>query len=99
MLPTCSLSHFLTFPMFIRYNAPALLWAAVIMILCGFPGNDLPDLTFIQWLKPDKVVHVIMFGILSILLLKGFNRQDRFERLHLFPKLFAGIYSILYGIL
>jgi hypothetical protein len=84
---------------FLKACLPALLWGAAIMILCGIPGNDLPELTFLQWLRPDKVVHVIMFGILSILLLRGFSRQNRFERLHLQPKTFAVIYAILYGIL
>lgn len=46
------------------------IWLIVILIATCLPGNYIPvDLTFIQWLKPDKIIHCLLFGIFSFLFL------------------------------
>ena len=67
------------------------------MILCGIPGYDIPALTFLEWLRPDKVVHLVMFGVLSFLLLRGFNRQERFPFLNKNASVLAVVISATYG--
>jgi glycopeptide antibiotics resistance protein len=84
--------------MFLRSTYPAFLWAAVILILCALPGSSFPKLTFLDWLRPDKVVHLIMFGALCFLLIKGFTQQNTFHPLSLYPKMYAALLSIIYGI-
>ena len=58
--------------MFIRYHLPTLLWALFILIICAIPGNRIPKLTFLEWLKPDKIVHLLVFAVLCVFLLRSF---------------------------
>src|SRR6185295_11566892 len=85
--------------MFWRYNRLAFHWAGVILFLCGIPGNKLPELTFLEWLKPDKIVHLVLFGVQCFLLIKGFTKQDRFIFLNKNAKAMAVIISAAYGCL
>jgi VanZ family protein len=85
--------------MFFRSTYPAFLWAVVILILCALPGTYVPRLSFLDWLRPDKVIHLIMFGALSFLLMKGFVQQKNIITLNVHPKLFAVIFTIIYGIM
>ena len=46
------------------------------MILCGLPGSYFPQVrTFWEWLGPDKVVHLLMFGIFSFLIIFGYREE------------------------
>jgi glycopeptide antibiotics resistance protein len=85
--------------MFWRYVWPALAWAVVILILCGFPGEKLPKLTFLQWLKPDKIAHLVLFGIQSYLLMRGFEKQNEYSFLMKNAVLSAIVLSVLFGCL
>ncbi len=55
-----------------RYFWPAYLWVIIILILTGMPGNDIPHISPI-WdvFKPDKIVHIGLFGMLVFLLTAG----------------------------
>ena len=85
--------------MFFKKLAPAILWAAVIMVLCGIPGNKVPELTFWQWLKPDKITHLLIFGVLCYLLLAAFYHQASPGILRNHAVLWALLITIGYGIL
>ena len=85
--------------MFIKKLIPALTWAVVIMVLCGIPGRDIPELTFLQWLKPDKIVHLVIFGILCYLLLVAFRSEQAPAALHRNAIAIAVISTIAYGAL
>ena len=55
---------------------PGLITAIVIMILMGTPGNCFPNVTsFWDWLGPDKIVHFIVFGILSFSMIWGYREK------------------------
>ena len=46
-----------------------VLWSVVILLLTLLPGNYFPKVqSFWDWLSPDKVVHVFIFGVQSFLL-------------------------------
>lgn len=50
------------------------------MILTGLPGSCFPTVkTFWQWLGPDKIVHLLMFGTLAFLIPFGY-RYDYIRR-------------------
>jgi VanZ family protein len=85
--------------MFWKSTLPAWLWALLILILCGLPGNDLPDLSFIDWLSPDKIAHLVLFGVQCFLLLGGFNRQGQFPQLKKYAVFYSLSISIAYGAL
>ena len=76
---------------------PALWWALLILLLCFLPGSAIPELTFLDWLKPDKLVHLFLFGVLSFLMAKGFASQETNGFLQNFPKLIAVLISSVYG--
>lgn len=61
------------------------------------PGDRLPELTFLEWLRPDKIVHLILFGVQCLLLIIGFVKQNQFESLRRNPVLFSLLISICYG--
>lgn len=55
---------------------PGLITAIVIMILMGTPGNCFPNVTsFWDWLGPDKIMHFIVFGILSFSMIWGYREK------------------------
>lgn len=56
-----------------RYDVLATGWAIVILILCGIPGKKLPALSFLDWLRPDKIMHLVLFGVQCYLLLKAIS--------------------------
>jgi VanZ family protein len=45
-----------------------MLWALFIAFLCGFPGKDIPHISFLELLSFDKLVHAFVFFILVILI-------------------------------
>lgn len=55
---------------------PAFLWALFILIITGIPGSYIPEVvTFWEWLEYDKIVHLLVFAILSFLILYGYREQ------------------------
>ena len=85
--------------MFWRSTWPAFLWAIVILILCGLPGNRLPELTFLEWLRPDKIAHLVIFGVQSFLLIKGFQKQTSFSFLNKHSIFISIVITIIFGAL
>lgn len=53
----------------------AVLWAAFIMLLCGLPGSDLPDINFWDIDIEDKIAHAGVFGVLGFLMVYGSVRR------------------------
>ena len=86
--------------MFLKYNWPGILWIIIIMVLIGTPGNYIPKvITFWNWLSPDKIIHLLIFGILTFLLIRGFQKQFSFQKLRLYSKQSALIFGIFFGLL
>ena len=55
---------------------PAIAWAIGIIILTGMPSSFIPrTITFLDWASPDKIVHFILFGGQSFLILYAFREQ------------------------
>jgi len=55
---------------------PAIAWALLVLILTGLPGNYFPEIpTFWNLLKPDKIVHVFIFCVFTILIAFGLARH------------------------
>lgn len=80
-----------------RSMRPALAWALLIALLCLTPGKALPQWQWADLLRVDKLVHTMMFGVLTVLLARGLRGRPSNE-LPL-PKvlLMAGVVSVLYG--
>ena len=86
--------------MIIRKQWPALACALLILIITGIPGNQIPEIpTFLDWLSPDKIVHVAIFGILSYLILFG-NRQQYLNCKNRFYYIIVAVLlSVVYGLI
>jgi len=82
----------------LRYHILTLLWAFFILVLCGIPGQHIPRLAFIDWLRPDKIVHLFLFGVLSFLLINTFRQQLLLIFLNHHPKIYSILISTVYGI-
>ena len=83
--------------MFLRHLYPALLWALFILLLCAIPGPHIPRLTFLDWLQPDKIAHLVLFGVLCYLLIKGFRKQQAIQTFTDRSKVWAVLLSSVYG--
>ena len=83
--------------MFFKYNLPGIIWALLILVLCGLPGQDFPDLSFWKLLSFDKAAHAFVFAVLVLLLIIGFKKQYSFRNLRHHAIKIATTFSILYG--
>jgi len=63
--------------MFRKPLLPGITWSVFIALLTLLPGNYIPRvLSFMDWLNPDKLVHLVLFSTFSFLFIEGFKRQD-----------------------
>ena len=83
--------------MFLKYTKWSMLWALVILILCGMPGKDIPHISFLEMLSFDKFVHAGIFFVLILLTIRGFVLQTRFNKLKTSAKSIAFIICVVYG--
>lgn len=78
----------------IKYITPAILWALVILWLCAIPGQDLPDWNLFTF---DKAGHAVIFLILTLLLIFGFQKQKAGISFRHYFIILSLIISIIYG--
>lgn len=81
--------------MFLRYNWLGLGWALFILTLCGLPGSQFGESSYVF---VDKVIHTFLFAVLYLFLVVGFIKQSSFPWLkrYVLQKVFA--FSTAYGI-
>ena len=85
--------------MIFRRQWPAISWAIFILILTGLPANKIPEIpSFLEWLSPDKAVHLLLFGILSYLILYNIRQQYLKSKFRLFVVVLVVLLSTLYGL-
>lgn len=85
--------------MFLKHTRWALLWALLILVLCGIPGRDIPHISFLELLNFDKFVHAGIFFVLLILTVRGFFLQTTFLKIQQHPKKIAFVCCVVYGAL
>lgn len=76
-----------------------MLWALLILILCGIPGRDIPHISFLELLSFDKFVHAGIFCVLILLTIRGFKMQHAIASFKNSPIVSAVIICIAYGAL
>lgn len=91
---------------FARAHLPALAWAVLVAVAMLSPGDAVPrwsdELWFGRWLDPlaDKVVHFVLFAVLTLLAVRSFRALDPRGPAPLLasrPILAAVLVSIAYG--
>lgn len=80
-----------------RPMRPALAWASIILVLCLTPGSALPEWQWADLLSVDKFIHAAIFGILVLLLVRGFKGQAAGSTLALRAVPIAAVIGVLYG--
>ncbi len=83
--------------MFFKHTKWSMLWALVILVLCGIPGKDIPHISFLELLSFDKFVHASIFFVLILLTIRGFLVQTNFAKLQESAKTIAFIGCVTYG--
>ena len=83
--------------MFLKHMKWAMLWALLILILCGIPGRDIPHISFLELLSFDKFVHAGIFFVLIVLTIRGSLLQTTFIRLQTFSKQISLFICVSYG--
>ncbi len=81
---------------FLKYQSPAILWMGLIFVLSSIPGNYFPEQPFDLF---DKLVHAFLFGILTYLLYRAFQYQDKNFFLKNFSIAIAFFICVIYGII
>jgi hypothetical protein len=78
----------------LKQLVPAVLWALLILILCGMPGKDIPHISFLEMLSFDKFVHASLFFVLQCFFAKGLQ----YKKVPIWDfLLFSAVTSIIYG--
>ena len=83
--------------MFLKHTKWALLWALLILFLCGMPGKDIPHISFLELLSFDKFVHAGIFFVFILLAIRGFILQTNFLKLQHAAKPVAFFICAAYG--
>ncbi|MEM9982382.1 MAG: VanZ family protein, partial [Bacteroidota bacterium] len=78
--------------MFLKYNLFTLLWASLIAIATLLPGKQIPQINY-----SDKLVHMMIFAVLTLLMIVGFIKQNTFAFLRFNAVKVALVISICYG--
>jgi VanZ family protein len=80
--------------MFLKYNKWSLLWALFILVLCGIPGKDIPEVDIVNF---DKIIHSGIFFVLLLLTVRGFSLQTDIKIFYKSPKIMSFIVCVTYG--
>jgi glycopeptide antibiotics resistance protein len=83
--------------MFLKHTKWAMLWALLILILCGMPGKDIPHISFLELLSFDKFVHASIFFVFILLTIRGFVLQTRYPKLQRSARPIAFAICVAYG--
>jgi len=84
--------------MVLKHLLPAIAWSIIILLLTLTPGNYFPEVpTFLDLFQPDKIVHILIFGILTILTSRALLKQYTLLFLRYYAINISFVYSVLLG--
>lgn len=82
-------------PSFLRDQAPALLWMGLIFIASSIPSAEYSNLGLFRF---DKLIHLVVYGVLGFLIHRALSRQTRFPSISRFAGIWTVLLCVLYGI-
>ncbi|MDG1261763.1 MAG: VanZ family protein [Flavobacteriales bacterium] len=83
--------------MFLRHAIWSILWAIIIACLYLAPGEDLPNMDMWDFLQFDKIGHMAVFGLFTLLLKVALKRQTSFPRINMRTSLWTLMVAVPYG--
>ena len=84
---------------FIKRHINSLIWALIIMILCGAPSSSFPTVRFFNIPHFDKVVHFGLYVIFTLLLISETNTKRKLGGLDRKAIIISLVIAIAYGLL
>ncbi|HAV24038.1 MAG: hypothetical protein A3H45_11560 [Ignavibacteria bacterium RIFCSPLOWO2_02_FULL_55_14] len=78
----------------ITYQGPLLFWCLVIYVVSSV--HNVPTIPIA--LHPDKIAHMVVFGILGVTANRAFSHQSSFPSLALHASIAAVLFAGLYGV-
>ncbi len=79
---------------FVRYQSPALIWAAIIFYVSSLPAHKLPKFAL---LISDKVIHAAIFLVLGLLVYHALEPRVKVNIFGWRRLLFAMVVVVVYG--
>jgi VanZ family protein len=79
-----------------RYQLPALAWSVVIFIASSIPQHSIPEFALFS---QDKLLHLLVYLILTGLIYIALVHQSRFPWLARRPGLWSVLFASLYGLM
>jgi len=80
---------------------PAYLFASFMWIMASLPGNDLnkiqkfPENPWLRFFLSDPFMHFLTFGLLALLICRGYDKKLR----RLIPLVRVGLFASVYGLM
>lgn len=76
----------------------SLVWATIILILCGLPGDEVNKVKFIDIPYLDKFVHLSLYLVFTLLLISDINSKRKNYDISVKKIAIAAFIAIVYGI-
>lgn len=73
---------------------PLILWLILIVIISGFPGDKVPEVPVWQF---DKLVHAVIYFILSLTMLYAYDEQYSKSNKRLIVGVLVAVTGIIHG--
>ncbi len=80
-----------------KHLLPAILWAAVIFLITGIPGERIPESEVLRIPGMDKLIHFLIFAVLGALLFRGLKNGKVFDKKSRLRDVSIALTSIIAG--
>jgi hypothetical protein len=82
------------------YFVPGIIWFFLIFFLICLPQSNVPDieLWWIEMIKPDKLIHAIMFGVQAFLFILPYKKGKTEPKVFRRNTIFIGIIVAFWGL-
>ena len=84
---------------FLKSYWKTMVWAVLIFVLCGIPGNQLNKVKIIDIPHLDKFVHFSLYFVFTLFLISENNTQKHLRKVSVSTILIAAAISLSYGAL
>ena len=74
-----------------------VFWAFSILFLCLIDTKELPSVTYLELMEFDKLVHIVLFGLLMLSFTVALRKQTRMAWAQKNAMVIALLFSIVYG--
>lgn len=68
---------------------PGIAWFFIVLVIMCLPGHEIPQISWLEGINLDKLLHISVFGLLTVLFCWPFYKSsiNKKERLQYFIKI------------